>query len=61
MKADVHLAIVREPILEGFSVGGGSNRLKVRLRIRQLAVLPVLAEAVEKLFGALKLRPFENE
>ncbi len=39
----VHLASLREPRLEEFPVGGGSNKLKVRLGIRNLAALPVLA------------------
>ena len=39
----VHLASLREPRLEEFPVGGGRNKLKVRLRIRNLAALPVLA------------------
>ena len=40
---DVHLASLREPSLEQFPVGGGSNKRKVHLRIRNLASLPVLA------------------
>ena len=39
----VHLASLREPRLEEFPVGGGSNKLKVRLRIRNLAALPLMA------------------
>ncbi len=39
----VHLASLHEPRLEEFPVGGGSNKLKVRLGIRNLAALPVLA------------------
>ncbi len=44
----VHLASLRDPRLEEFPVGGGSNKLKVRLRIRNVAALPVLAEGVKK-------------
>ncbi len=40
----VHLASLREPRLDEFPLGGGSNKLNVRLRIRNLAALPVLAE-----------------
>ncbi len=40
-----HHAPLREPRLEGFWVGGVSNKLKVRLRIRNLAALPVLAKS----------------
>ena len=41
----VHLASLHEPRLEEFPVGGGSNKLKVRLGIRNLAALPVLAKS----------------
>ena len=37
----VHLAGRHEPRLEEFPVGGGSHKLKVRLRIRNLPALPV--------------------
>ncbi len=39
----VHLASLRERRLEELPVGGGSNKLKVRFRIRNLAELPLLA------------------
>ncbi len=39
----VHLASLREPKLEEFPVGEGSNKLKVRLRIRELAAFPLMA------------------
>ncbi len=53
----VHLASLREPRLEKFPVGGGANKLKVHLRIRDLAALPVLAEGVEEVPRA---RSFET-
>jgi len=49
----VHLASLREPRLEEFPVGGGSNKLKVRLRIRNLAALPVVATG-----GSAQMRGF---
>ena len=49
VKLNVHLASLREPRLEELPVGGGTNKLKVRIRIRSLGALPVVAEAVEKL------------
>ena len=48
---DVYLASLCEPRFEEFPVGGGRNKLKVRLKIRNLAALPLLAEAVEELWG----------
>jgi hypothetical protein len=42
MRKNVHLASLREPRLEEFPVGGGRNKLKVRLGIRNLAAIPVL-------------------
>ena len=58
LRVDVHLASLREPRLEEFQLVGG-NRLKVRLGIRNLAALPVLAKtrgsAMEPSRSALRL------
>ena len=40
----VYLASLREPRLEEFPVGAGSNKLKVRLEIRNLAALPLMMQ-----------------
>ncbi|MEE8608869.1 MAG: hypothetical protein V3S55_14785 [Nitrospiraceae bacterium] len=42
---------VREPRLEKFPAGGASNKLKVRLGIRNLAALPVLAKTRASAMG----------
>ena len=53
LNAGVHLASLREPRLEEFPAGGGSNKLKARLRIRNLAAVPVLAKTRGSTRGAV--------
>ena len=53
VKLNVHLASLREPRLEEFPVGGRRNKLKVRLRIRNLPALLVLATG-----GSAQMRGF---
>ncbi len=48
LNSNLHLASLRDPRLEEFPVGGESNKLKVRLGIRNLAALPFLAMSGSK-------------